>query len=141
MTITLFASAHKSLGLVLSILADSGTPDAVAADAAFAAARDILAEPTLQKLVPQDQMHSDLVNALDELAGLSPILKQDFIRACAACVIHDGVIAPGEGEVLQVIALKLDYPIINGDAGVKINIFYIFVEGPYIATQNWLFLK
>ena len=109
-TITLFASAHKSLGLVLSILADSGTPDAVAADAAFAAARDILAEPTLQKLVPQDQMHSDLVNALDELAGLSPILKQDFIRACAACVIHDGVIAPGEGEVLQVIALKLDCP-------------------------------
>ena len=34
-----------------------------------------------------------------------------MINACADCVIHDGKVTAGEGELLQAIALNLDCPL------------------------------
>lgn len=109
-TMTMMSAAEPALARVLSVLADAGTENASAAAAAFDAAADTLGLPALAKVASAKIDTEQLVGALTELAGLSPILKHDFIRACAACVVHDGRVASGEGEVLQVIALKLDCP-------------------------------
>jgi hypothetical protein len=51
-----------------------------------------------------------LTAALDKLNELAPMLKKSLIEACADCVIHDGKVLPGEAELLQAVALKLDCP-------------------------------
>ena len=51
-----------------------------------------------------------LNGALCKLNLLAPLLKKSIIEACADCVIHDGKVLPGEGELLQAVAVTLDCP-------------------------------
>ena len=52
-----------------------------------------------------------LLDATHTLAGLPPLEKEKFIRACAFCASRDGVISPSERNLLTVFASLLDCPI------------------------------
>jgi hypothetical protein len=48
--------------------------------------------------------------ALDVLAGASPTLKKDILRACATAIALDGSVTVEEGELLRAISDTLDCP-------------------------------
>ena len=48
--------------------------------------------------------------ALNVLAGATPVLKQQFLLGCATCIGHDGTITIEEGQLLRAIADALDCP-------------------------------
>jgi Zn-dependent protease with chaperone function len=48
--------------------------------------------------------------ALDVLAGASPALKKDILRACATAIALDGSVTVEEGELLRAISDTLDCP-------------------------------
>ena len=54
---------------------------------------------------------NQLLDATRALAGLPPLEKERFIRACAFCAGRDGVISPAERNLLTVFASLLDCPI------------------------------
>ena len=63
-------------------------------------------EPAPEKICTVQRLSATLM----KLGALSPLLKQSVITACADCVLHDGMVQPAEGELLQAIAVSLDCP-------------------------------
>ncbi|MEQ9061832.1 MAG: M48 family metallopeptidase [Gammaproteobacteria bacterium] len=107
-----FAAVAGELRLLLSVLAHAGSTDAARATAAYAVAWQPFAlsagaAPMVAAACRLDALEA----AFDELAALAPLLKQNVIRACADCVIHDGEVTAAEAELLEAIALTLDCPL------------------------------
>lgn len=64
-----------------------------------------------QATLPADEVGLEQVRAaLDVLAGASPPLKKDILRACAAAIALDQHVTVEEGELLRAISDTLDCP-------------------------------
>jgi Zn-dependent protease with chaperone function len=111
------APHHGSLDAVrphvetlLSLLAHACVKDEQARPRAFEAARQSLDMPHLE-LVPKEQINLDaLSTAVDELALLKPLVKPRLLKACLACITHDGAYVPEEMELMRAISDTLDCP-------------------------------
>ncbi len=53
---------------------------------------------------------TQLTSALDQLAQLTPLLKQPVIDACVDCVLHDGKVTLRELEVIRAVCEALECP-------------------------------
>jgi hypothetical protein len=96
---------------VLSALAWAGARDAAAAQAALDAALPALGVRGW-RVLPRDRIAgSRLEAALARLDGAAPPLVARVLTACAACVLHDGRVGPGEGELVRAIAATLGAPV------------------------------
>ena len=100
----------EELRILFTVVARTGTSSLDQVQKTF---RDIMGtftktpgEPVPEKICTMQCLSATLM----KLGALSPLLKQSVITACADCVLHDGVVQPGEAELLQAIAASLDCP-------------------------------
>jgi hypothetical protein len=97
-------------GLVLSLLAHSGTRDAAQALAAFARGREAMAEPALAPAGEDALQLSRVSDALERLSMLAPLAKARLLEGFAAAVAADGDVRLMEHELLRAVACVLDCP-------------------------------
>jgi len=97
-------------GLVLSLLAHSGTRDAAQAQAAFARGREAMAEPALAPAGEDALQLSRVSDALERLSMLAPLAKARLLEGFAAAVAADGDVRLLEHELLRAVACVLDCP-------------------------------
>lgn len=104
---------RAELEVVLTAVARAGAARADAGAAAFAAAAATL-PGTVGPLHLRGEADTSLVavdRALGRLRAGSPGIRRRVLEACAAAVTADGVVQPGEAELLRAIAAALDCPI------------------------------
>jgi hypothetical protein len=96
---------------LLSALAYAGQEQGPRATEAFSRAIAHLQLGPLEML-PREQAGLKAVNAaLDALNEVAPRFKRMVLMACAESITADGMITPGEAELLRAIAETLDCPI------------------------------
>lgn len=101
--------AAGSCVVLLSVLVHAVNHHGVAPADAFAAARAELGLAI--ELAPKERLGLlELDRSLLELNRLPPLLKAKLLKACAACVNADGLIAPVEAELLRAVAATLNCP-------------------------------
>jgi Zn-dependent protease with chaperone function len=98
---------------LLSGLAHAGQETEDEAAAAFSRGTQSLGTAASDfRLVPEaDCTLAAVEAALNNLAEAAPRVKRDLLRACAETVAADGLVRPGEAELLRAIADSLDCPI------------------------------
>jgi Zn-dependent protease with chaperone function/uncharacterized tellurite resistance protein B-like protein len=95
--------------VLLSVLVHAVNHHGFAPADVFAAARAELGLAI--ELAPKDRLGlPELDRALLELNRLPPLHKAKLLKACAACVNADGMIAPVEAELLRAVAATLGCP-------------------------------
>ncbi|HEV8239915.1 MAG TPA: M48 family metallopeptidase [Thermoanaerobaculia bacterium] len=106
------------LSLLLSTLAQAGSDDPAAVQAAFAAGVAALGRPESGQaprhltLCARDECtFGHLDAALDTLATVTPARLRELLTACAATVASDGVVSGAEGELLRAVADALGCPV------------------------------
>ncbi len=92
---------------VLSALAHAGTGDT---ETAYAEALGILGLKPGDGPMERAASYRLLGPSLEKLAELTHPLRKKLIEACAACVLHDGVVEVDEGELLRAVSVRLDCP-------------------------------
>ena len=120
---TTLRKSRDACAYALSILSRAGHPEEgeggeEEARTAFAEAAGVLEGEGLE--FDAAPFHPNrLLDATRALAGLPPLEKEKFIRACAFCAGRDGVVSPAERNLLTVFASLLDCPIppISGQGG------------------------
>lgn len=96
--------------ILLSVIARSPRQDEVETGKAFhAAAKELKAEKIIF-LASGEATVEALDGALEKLAHLRPLHKQQLLKACAACVADDGRVDAAEMELLRAISLLLNCP-------------------------------
>jgi Zn-dependent protease with chaperone function len=102
-----FADATST---VLSFLAYAGQTAGQRPETAFAAGARAFPDTTLALLSDRECNFRRLDTALALLADASPSRKKQLLTAAAETVSADGLIEPGEAELLRAISASLDCP-------------------------------
>ena len=97
--------------VLFAVIARSAGHSDAGINKAFLAAAMELNEPQLQLPASHVTTLEALEIALDKLAQLRPLHKQQLLKACAVCVADDGRVAAEEMELLRAISLVLNCPI------------------------------
>jgi Zn-dependent protease with chaperone function len=103
----------KDLKVLLSVLSRVGSDDDAAAGASFvAAAAELGISVRADELLPSQQSTWKAMDqALLRLVGAGPEAKRNYLRGCVAAVAHDGIITPGEGDLVRAVAASFDLPL------------------------------
>ena len=105
-----FKPVLAEIRLLLSVLAQSSGQAADKIASAFERAMTTFSS-TVYSLQPLSEVSAEkITQALNELNGLSPMLKKSIIDACADSVLDDGIVMPAEAELLRAISSTLDSP-------------------------------
>lgn len=106
----LLGDVNAEAGLVVSLIAHTEHADPAEAERAFAAGIRA-AGATALRFVPREQLSLERTDAaIDKLAALKPLLKPRILKACAACILHDGRATVRGRELLRTVASCLDSP-------------------------------
>jgi Zn-dependent protease with chaperone function len=96
---------------LLSALAWVGARDQAGAQAALDAALPVL-RVRGWRVLPRDRIAGQRVEAaLARLEAATPALQARILEACAACVLADGRVLPGEGELVRAVAASFGIPV------------------------------
>lgn len=101
---------HAECSALLSVLAAAGSQDDESASKSFDEGARTLGEPGLRYAGRSPAALKHLSDALDELAHVSPKLKERLLRACAMVVASDRRVTAREAELLRAIADTLGVP-------------------------------
>jgi len=105
---------------LLSTVAWAGTSDAAGAQAALDTALPALGIPVGWRILPRDRVSARRLDAaLDRLDEVVPPLKARILEACAAAVLFDGQVLPGEADLVRAVAASLGVPVPRGMASAK----------------------
>ena len=105
---------------LLSTVAWAGTREAAGAQAALDTALPALGIPVGWRILPRDRVSARrLDSALDRLDEVVPPLKARILEACAAAVLFDGQVLPGEADLVRAVAASLGVPVPRGMASAK----------------------
>jgi hypothetical protein len=100
---------------LLSTVAWAGTRSDGGAQAALDAALPALGIPVGWRVLPRDRVSARRLDAaLDRLDAVVPPLKARILEACAAAVLLDGQVLPGEADLLRAVAASLGVPVPRG---------------------------
>ncbi|MDY6981300.1 MAG: M48 family metallopeptidase [Pseudomonadota bacterium] len=104
------AQLKPQLQVLLSLVAHTEHADPDQAEQAFSAGATEAGLGDLE-LLPRDALNLKILNAsLDSLEQLKPLAKPRLLKACAACILHDGNTTVPAQELLRTIASCLDSP-------------------------------
>ena len=106
---TRFSLVNKELAVLLSLLAHVGTSSVLEVQKSFAKAVAGFGDD-LTLSAREDCEPIDMIDILEKLSGLAPLLKQPVLEACVECIMHDGKVTIAESELLRAIAESLDCP-------------------------------
>lgn len=105
---------QADLSTLLSALAYTDANDDDAARSAFKRGVTVLGWGAVP-IPPRSALALDAVrSSLIELAHVTPVLRRQVLRACAAVVLADQKLTPRELELLRAVAVVLDCPIPPG---------------------------
>ena len=100
----------ESLRVLLSAMVHASGQHGEQASALFAATGAVMLPPG-SVLLPREACNLNrLAPALEELAGLTPMLKASVVDACADIVLADKRVQVGEAELLRAVCTLLDCP-------------------------------
>jgi hypothetical protein len=103
-------AVKREAEILLSLVAHTEHADDAEAEQAFKTGI-AAAGTTVLKFLPRDELTLDNMNeAVDKLAELKPLLKPRILKACAACLMHDGQSTVQGQELLRTIASCLESP-------------------------------
>jgi len=97
--------------LILSALAIAGHQEQKDVEEAFSAATKTLEISGFQWLIKKEITLSDIDHALEKLERFKPLVKLQFLQACATCVVHDQKISVVEVELLRAFSDVLGCPV------------------------------
>ncbi len=101
---------ESQVATILSLLAHTEHADPQQAEPAFRAGATEAGFSELE-LLPRDALNLKILNdSLDTLEQLKPLAKPRLLKACAACLLHDGNTTIPAQELLRTIASCLDSP-------------------------------
>ena len=99
-------------GILFSALANADDTTAEGHEAAFHAGLEAIGKSA--SAFPMSRLESvnlvDFDKALDRFAEASPAVKKEFLAACGAVVVHDGVVNDTQFELLRAMADTMDCP-------------------------------
>jgi hypothetical protein len=98
---------QPQIEILLAALARWGTPSTTAAAPCFEAGMRSL---SLQPGTLRDVSLELVKDALDVLSHAAPFIKRHCMQACTTTILHDGMIAANQYELLRAIASSLDIP-------------------------------
>ena len=99
-----------SIASVISLIAHAGHGNEGKKDHAYSHAMEILKFKDMTRIKFQDIEFSAINKALKEIDYLVPLLKQDFLNACAECIQMDNNVTAEEWGLLRVIAACIGCP-------------------------------
>jgi len=109
-TVRSLGGLEGQLALVLSTVARAGQSGQRNVELAFEAGAVALGLAGLALLPPAECRLDTLGAALDRLAAVAPLPKQQILRAVAAIIAFDRQVTVAEGELLRAIADTLAVP-------------------------------
>ncbi|MFZ9964334.1 MAG: M48 family metallopeptidase, partial [Terrimicrobiaceae bacterium] len=99
-------------GILFSALANADDTTAEGHEAAFHAGLEAIGKSA--SAFPMSRLETvnlvDFDKALDRFAEASPAVKKEFLAACGAVVVHDGVVNDTQFELLRAMADTMDCP-------------------------------
>ena len=104
-------SCHTEAVQVIAVLAGHGHEDADAAQSAFMAGLEVLGVDTKTTMPRMDNWTATLDRALPKLDRLKSVEKEKLVRALITVVLHDGLLAPAELELLRVTCDLIHVPL------------------------------
>jgi hypothetical protein len=105
-----FAPVLPEIRILLTLMSRTGARSAHQSEEAFTMAMRSFTKVSLGQAGEAYCRLESMEAVLSKLSGLSPLLKESLIGACADCVLHDGRIALEEAELLRAVAASLDCP-------------------------------
>lgn len=106
----ILGAVKREAEILLSLAAHCEHADAVTAEQAFRAGIKAVGATAL-KFMPHEELTLEKLNkAIDKLEELKPLLKSRVLKACAACLMHDGKATIKGQELLRTVASCLDCP-------------------------------
>lgn len=110
-----FQQIKSSLACVMSLLADQSHDSDELKDAAFTHGIQYLKINDANRIPLHELEFLQVNQSIEKIDYLVPLLKDEFLTACAKCIEHDDIITPAEWGLLRVIAacIGCPMPIIN----------------------------
>jgi Zn-dependent protease with chaperone function len=105
-----FAPVLPEIRILLTLMSRIGAGNARQSEEAFKMAMRSFTSVGLAQAAETYCRLESMEGILNKLSGLSPLLKESLIGACADCVLHDGKISLPEAELLRAVAASLDCP-------------------------------
>jgi Zn-dependent protease with chaperone function len=110
-----FAQIKDSLVCVMSMLANEAHESKELKDAAYSKGMHSLNIDNTARIPAEQLEFIDANQSIDKIDYLVPLLKDEFLTACANCIEQDNSITPTEWGLLRVIAacIGCPMPIVN----------------------------
>lgn len=110
-----YSQIKQEIVCVMSLLASESHHDEMQKDAAFFKGMDKLNVVSVKRVSDDDLEFHDVNKAIEKIDYLVPLLKDQFLTACADCIEHDNNVTPTEWGLLRVIAacIGCPMPIVN----------------------------
>ncbi len=105
-----FAPLTDALNCTLSLIANEGNIDESSRDNAFNNAKKIINNQKLQRINTEDLNLAEVNKSLDKLNYLVPLLKEQYLSACAECIQADNAVTAVEWDMLRVVAACIGCP-------------------------------
>jgi len=110
-----FSQIKHEIVCVMSLLASESHNDDTAKDNAFAQGLKRLNMTDAQRIADTELEFHDVNKSIEKIDYLVPLLKDEFLSACAECIEYDNTVTPTEWGLLRVIAacIGCPMPIVN----------------------------
>ena len=103
-------AVRAEVEILVSLIAQVEHRERADAEAAFAAGAAETGLDELELVMPTTFGLERINKALDELARLKPLAKPRLLKACVACIMHDGRATTRGIELVRTISTCLDCP-------------------------------
>jgi len=110
-----FSQIQQEIVCVMSLLANESHHDEIQKDAAFSKGIDDLNITGVERIHEDELEFHEVNKSIEKIDYLVPLLKDQFLTACADCIEHDNNVTVSEWGLLRVIAacIGCPMPIIN----------------------------
>ncbi|HEY5701347.1 MAG TPA: M48 family metallopeptidase [Gammaproteobacteria bacterium] len=117
MTYRSFDPVIPEIRVLLTLIARAGSENVEEIEKNFVRGMQTFTKVTMSPAAEEYCGFDSLEPVLRKLSGLSPLLKESLLTACADCIIHDGEVTLREAEILRAISESLDCPMPPLQAG------------------------
>ena len=110
-----FAQIKHEISCAISLLASESHTEDAFKDAAYAHAMKYLNITDTGRIHEDDLEFHEVNKSIEKIDYLVPLLKDEFLAACAQCIEHDNTVTPTEWGLLRVVAacIGCPMPIVN----------------------------
>jgi Zn-dependent protease with chaperone function len=105
-----FTPVMSDVNIIISLVAHVGGKNDDEAEYSYLRATESLNLKNTSRVKYEDMTFAEINDALEKIDYLVPLLKSDFLNACAECIQRDNKITANEWGLLRVIAACIGCP-------------------------------